>query len=214
MRVYGLTSSVKSLGWLVGVALFSLAILYPPFSSLPFSGLSYFDISLYGWRYNFLRDLQTGGLVWHILTYLHWRSPEEPMNRYIWLTTFLPYCFVAVTLPLCSLFSWRRLVDYAVRPTIGRGVLAILLALWASLALIFVLDCLCGKAMLYLFSFPFYTNLEARALISAIWITAVVQSALLSLPCLALGGLLARRQSYLETRLKARRIAARIEIHA
>ena len=79
-------------------------------------------------------------------------------------------------------------------------VLTMLLALLSSLLLVFLLDWVGGRVLLYLVRVSLTGNIEIRSLISLIWMTSIIQSTVLALPCLAVGGLLAWRQGYLETR--------------
>ena len=206
MRVYGLKSSAKSFGWLLGLLFFGLTILYPP---VPFSVLaaaSPLASALSGLRYNFSYTLTTGGIVWQIISYLHWQSfASIPWMSRTLVTEFAPYCFVPVTLPLCALVLWPRLVDYAARPTIIRGVLTVLLTLISSLVLIFLLDWVGGRVLLHILSISLMGNIEVRDLISVIWMTAIIQSVLFALPFLVIGGLLAWLQGYREDRLRSAR---------
>lgn len=201
MRVYGLKLPMKSQGWLLAVICFGLAVLHPPFSGLSASGNLPFDSAAFGWRFNFSSLLATGGIAWHVISYLHWRSMFYPSSDRMLVTLFAPYCFVPVVLALCVAILWRRLVDYAQSPTILRGVLSVLFALISSLVLIFVLDQIGGRMFIYTTHISFTGNLEVRALMTNVWITAVVQSALLALPCLIIGGLLAWRQRRLESHM-------------
>ncbi|HEX7735297.1 MAG TPA: hypothetical protein VF458_10540 [Ktedonobacteraceae bacterium] len=204
MRVYGLSSSVKSLGWLLGLTLSGLIVLYPPMVGISYTYLWPFYGEGYSWRFNILYNMKTGGLAWHLLGYLH-RSPYGYMSGYSTLAQCAPFLFVAVLFPLCAWLFWRRLVDYAERPTILRGMLSALLALGTSLVLTFLLDQAGGRIVLNLVNISLPRNLEIRAMISTIWITVVVQTALFALPTLVLGGLLAWLQGQREARFRARR---------
>jgi len=211
MRVYGLKSSAKSLGWLAGLIFFALAVLYPSFPGLSNSlGYSPGTNIVSIWQYDFTILFTSGGIAWHVVEYLRWQTfANSPWTLRTMFTEFSPYCFVPITLPISVILLWRRLVDEAVRPTIVRGVLTALSALICSLALVFLLDWLGGHALLYMLSISLMANLEVRALISEIWITALFQSVLLLLPCLVLGGLIAWRQGRLETRASFARRATR-----
>jgi hypothetical protein len=211
MRVYGLKSSAKSLGWLAGLIFFALAVLYPSFPSLS-NSLEYApNLNIVSvWQDNFTALLTSGGIAWHVIEYLRRQTiANNPWTLRIMFTEFSPYCFVPVALPISVILLWRRLVDEAVRPTIVRGVLTALSALICSLALVFLLDWVGGHALLYMLRISLMANLEIRALISEIWTTALFQSVLLLLPCLVLGGLIAWRQGRLETRASFARRTAR-----
>ena len=213
MRVYGLTSPVKSLGWLLGIICLGLALLYPPvpglYQSFPDFSLSVslpLERAFWDWHSNFSYVLATGGVVWQVIVYLHRQSFAGTIgNSRTLFSEFAPICFVPVTLTLSALILWRRVVDYAPRPTIVRGVLAVLFALLSSLLLVFLLDWVGGRALLYFVRISLTGNIEIRSLISVIWITSIVQTIVLALPCLAVGGLLAWRQGYLETRARSLR---------
>lgn len=209
MRVYGLSSPVKSLGWLLRLIFAGLLVLYPPIA-----GISYADLwpaygEGYTWHFNVLYNMKTGGLVWHLLEYLH-RPPYGYISGYSTLAQCAPFLFIAVLFPLCARLFWRRLVDYAERPTILRGMLAAVLALGTALVLTYLLDWVGGRIVLHLAYVSLPRNLEIRAMISTIWITAVVQTALFALPALALGGLLAWFQGQREARFRARRPALNV----
>ncbi len=202
MRVYGLKLSVKSQAWLLCAICFGLAVLHPPLSGLSMPDTVPFDGAAFSWRYNFFFVLQSGGIFWHVVSFVRWQGQVfVPISYRVLVPLFAPYCFVPVTLPLCALFLWRYLVDFAPRPTLVRGLLAVSLAFMASLALVFVLDQLGGRLFIYTSHISFTGNLEVRSLITTVWITSIVQSALLVLPCLATGGALAWRQRTLEGRL-------------
>src|SRR5260370_21476877 len=91
-------------------------------------------------------------------------------------STFAPYCFVPVTLPICIIIMWRKLVYRDKRPTIVRGLLAVLCALALSLFLIFLLDWVGGRALLYALSISARGSLAVRGLISQVWSISIVQS--------------------------------------
>ena len=208
MRVYGLRLPAKSLGWLVGMICFGLAILYPPLMGIPMYGSIPFNGLMGGWRYDFSYLLQTGGIFWHIVAYLRWQHMTfSPISLRTLVTLFAPYAFVPVTLPVCLLFCWRYGVDYAPRPSIWRGILAALCGLCVSLVLVFVLDQVGGRMVIYSTHISYTGNLAVRSVIGSVWNAAILQSFLLVLPCLGLGGLLAWRQRQLEARFAfARRV--------
>ncbi|HXR64763.1 MAG TPA: hypothetical protein VN729_02495, partial [Ktedonobacteraceae bacterium] len=130
MRVYGLKSPAKSLGWLLGLIIFGLAILYPP---VPRSGFSFYSFYASPTTLSTWYGLTTGGIGWHVIAYIRWQTiVNNPWTLRTMFTEFSPYCFVPVTLPISVIILWRKLVDEAVRPTIVRGVLTTLSALVCS----------------------------------------------------------------------------------
>lgn len=206
MRVYGLRSPVKSFGWLVGVICFGMAVLYPSFPGLLLSLSSPAGGStIAAWAYSFVHVLASGGLVWHIASYLRWQAVvSSPWTSRAMFVEFSPLCFLPAMLPFSVLLSWRWLVTYAASPTIFRGLLSVILAFACSLALVFLLDQVGGRIMLHVLFISFATNLEIRGLMATIWKTAVIQSAFLALPSLAVGGVLAWHQARLGARPRFR----------
>lgn len=196
MRVYGLKSPVKNLGWLLGGLFFLLAAFYPPFPSVGMYGSFVPTQVLSGWVYDLSQVATTGGLGWHILSYIRWQHfASVSWTGRTLFTEFAPYSFVPVILPLCSIIIWRLLVYNAERPTVIRGLLAVLLALASSLLLVFLLAWVGGRVLLYILSISPRGAFTARSLISFVWGVSIAQSVWFLLPCLVLGGALARWQA-------------------
>jgi hypothetical protein len=193
MRVQGLKSPGKSLGWLLSLIFFGIAILYPSFPSqviaLAYPG-GYTPIS--AWAYSFNYVFATGGIVWQVISYLRRQAvAPNPWSGRTLFINFSPYCFVPVILPLCALLLWRLLVTHSVRPTIVRGLLAVMCAFASTLLLIFLLDQGGARVLLSILSLSYRGNLEARVVMTTIWETALLQAALFFLPYLAIGSALA-----------------------
>jgi hypothetical protein len=175
---------VKNLAWLLGSLFFLLAAFYPP---LPMPILSAYT-PYGGWMYNFFQIGAAGGPGWILFSALpHWHT----LTRTFLIYELAPYCFIPVVLPLCALLSWKFLVYRANRPTLLRGLMAVVLASVLSLIGVFLLDWIGGRVYLTLFPASPLGALTARGLISQAWYNAIAQSALLLLPCLVIGGALA-----------------------
>jgi hypothetical protein len=193
MRVYGLKSSAKNLGWLVGLSFFLLAILFPP---LPTTTLYYIGNSLNrdmaNWVYTFFYTGAFGALAWRIEDYMQWQAyVHAPATGRLLFESFAAYCFVPVALPICSLIAWHFLVHRAKRPTILLGLLAVVLTMIGALLLVFLLDQVGGRLLLSVLSISGRGNLEVDGVISNVWMTAISQIAWFLLPCLWIGALLA-----------------------
>ena len=191
MRVYGLKLFVKNLGWLVGLCFFLVAVLFPP---LPIQALSYGGFAASRQSYLFLYTGSAGGIFWHLRDYLQWQAyVHNPSNGRTLFTDFAPYCFVPVTLPICTIIAWHWLVSRAKYPNMlaVRSLLAVVVALVSSLILVYLLDVIGGHLLLSVLSVRGVGNVEVRDLISGVWLTAISQSTWFLLPCLGIGALLA-----------------------
>lgn len=218
MRVHGLKSPGHHFGWLMGLFCFGLAILYPALPrGLFLSGYPGSGSPLADWSYLFVNSiLASGGIVWHIISYLHWQTfVLNPWTARTLFAEFAPFCFVPIVLPLCVWLFWSRLVTHSIRtPTTWRGVESVLLALVCAGVLIYLLDQIGGRVLLHIMYVTLTANLEIRGLMEIIWRISVGQLVLLAFPLLALGGGLARYQQLHETRPRSRQpIPAAISQH-
>lgn len=180
---------LRSPGWLLGITFFLLTAFYPSLPSIvPYNG---YDT---GWSYDFFHLGAAGGVGTQIFSYFFLRRLPYIMGFVAGRTIFMNfalYSFLPIILPLCILLTWRLLVYRASHPTIARGILAVLIAFVLSLVLIFLLDEIGGRALLYVLALPGNGSVEARSMMAGAWTVATVQSAWFLLPCLLLGGLAA-----------------------
>lgn len=190
MRVFGLKPPVKNLAWRLGGLFFLFAVFYP---QLPIPMASLYTTYDSNWTYDFLQVGATGGPGWQLLSALRWHT----LTRSTLIYDISPYCFMPVVLPLCAILSWKFLVYRAERPTLIRGLGAVLLAMILSLLTVFLLDWIGGRIFLTIFPASPRGALVARGLISLAWSNAIAQSILLLIPCLIVGGVLAYWQKKL-----------------
>lgn len=121
--------------WLMGGVTFLITTLFPPLN---------LDIN-YGMIPDWLQPVvaygSSGGIGWQLLRY----ARENAAASYPFpalLGMILPYCSVPIILTLSSVLIWRRVVNRVPRPTIQRGLLAVVLATALSLLTIGLLDLL------------------------------------------------------------------------
>jgi hypothetical protein len=132
----------------------------------------------------------TGGIGWQLL----YRINVQYLNIRSLFEDVLPYCFVPVTLPLCTIVVWSFLATRETRPTLLRGLLAVLASVALSIVLVFLLDWVGVKALLTVFPLSSRAAIEVRGVSAQAWSNALVQSGLLLVPCLIIGGVFSRWQ--------------------
>src|SRR5260221_11662865 len=123
--------------WLMGALVLIPAILFPPRSF--FYRLLIDDLNLKS-LFPFLMNHypMAGGLVGQLLNYTG-LAEANSAEAGDFLVALVASCLATLSLTLCLMFFWRRLVDRTPRPTLRRVLLAVLIAVGSSLALTLIL---------------------------------------------------------------------------
>src|SRR5258708_12436404 len=118
--------------WLMGALVLIPAILFPPRSF--FYRLLIDDLNLKS-LFPFLMNHypMAGGLVGQLLNYTR-LAEANSAEAGDFLVALVASCLATLSLTLCLMFFWRRLVDRTPRPTLRRVLLAVLIPLGASAA--------------------------------------------------------------------------------
>src|SRR5260221_141050 len=119
--------------WLMGALVLIPAILFPPRSF--FYRLLIDDLNLKS-LFPFLMNHypMAGGLVGQLLNYTR-LAEANSAEAGDFLVALVASCLATLSLTLCLMFFWRRLVDRTPRPTLRRVLLAVLIPFRSSLAL-------------------------------------------------------------------------------
>lgn len=103
---------------------------------------------------------------------------------------FLPFCSVPLVLTLSSILAWRRVVNRAPRPTVQRGLQAVVLATALSLPAI------CLLALLFFMPFILYSSNRAAAVLGlAIFALVPLGQSLRFFPTLLIAGAALRHKA-------------------
>ncbi len=182
--------------WLMGALVLIPAILFPPRSF--FYRLLIDDLNLKS-LFPFLMNHypMAGGLVGQLLNYTR-LAEANSAEAGDFLVALVASCLATLSLTLCLMFFWRRLVDRTPRPTLRRVLLAVLIAGGSSLALTLIL-CFVEFAASVAF-----VNSESQGLALLLTTIMLFIAQLLFAPILFIGGaILVKWQRRTESRATA-----------
>ncbi len=166
--------------WLMGALVLIPAILLPPRSFFYRLLIDTLNLkSLFPFLMNYYP--MPGGLAGQVLNYTR-LSGAHSAGAGDFLVALVASCLATLSLTLCLMFFWRRLVDRMPRPTLLRVLLTVLAAVGSSLVLTLIL-CFIGAAASVAF-------VNKASQVGALLLTTVILfiTQLLFAPILFIGG--------------------------
>jgi len=161
--------------WLMGGVTLLITIFFPPLN-LP---VNYAVIP--DWVGTLITYGLSGGIGWQVLYYVRENIlTGYPFSALFWVIA--PFCFVPLVLALSSVLVWKRVTKRALRLTIRRGLLAVVLAAGMALLTIVLL------ALLIFGPWTLIAGQSALLLGMSIIIMVAVSQILWFLPALLIAG--------------------------